>query len=102
MEELEARLRQNDQPPSVVNPNIPRLITPGAPNNDNQQDMNAFKKLLAQISENNNRNQMEMNQHHQPQQQPPHHQQNILQQNEMLQKMLHLNNQMHHPGGEYK
>lgn len=118
VEELEARFRQsdNDVPnrPVGVGPSIPRLITPssggggggssgginvggnaGHSSNDaQQQEMNAFKKLLAQISE---------NQPHNVQPNPPahpphpinmlHHQQ---QQNELLQKMLHLN-QMHHP-----
>lgn len=114
VEELEARFRQSDGDGgnrSAGNaPSIPRLITPsssggsgsgginvgGHSSNDaQQQEMNAFKKLLAQISE----NQQPHNAQPTPAAHPPHpinmlhHQQ---QQNEILQKMLHLN-QMHHP-----
>lgn len=110
VEELEARFRQSDgegnNRSAPVAPTIPRLITPSSGNGGNvggaghlsndaqQQEMNAFKKLLAQISENQPHN-VQPN----PTSHPPHginmlhHQQ---QQNELLQKMLHLN-QMHHP-----
>ncbi|XP_058817722.1 AF4/FMR2 family member lilli [Topomyia yanbarensis] len=123
VEELEARFRQNDVDSNVrssanTGPTIPRLITPssgniggGLPANVDQQherEMNAFKKLLASITD----NQHGQHAHNvQPPTQPPsthssHHQShpvNMLhhqqQQNDLLQKMLHLN-QMHHPANE--
>ncbi|XP_065084742.1 homeobox protein cut-like isoform X2 [Ochlerotatus camptorhynchus] len=118
VEELEARFRQSDSDGNTrtagTGPSIPRLITPSSAsgggsaaggagaghlsNDAQQQEMNAFKKLLAQISENQPHNAQPT-----PAAHPPHHQShpiNILhhqqQQNELLQKMLHLN-QMHHP-----
>ncbi|XP_055594609.1 putative uncharacterized protein DDB_G0271606 [Uranotaenia lowii] len=114
VEELEARFRQNDATPRTGNngvtvasnpnngPTIPRLITPSS-NIDQQQEMNAFKKLMAQISDNQPGHHPH-NAPHPPGTHPPHHQAphpiNMLhhqqQQNELLQKMLHLN-QMHHP-----
>nr|XP_029717434.1 LOW QUALITY PROTEIN: uncharacterized protein LOC109422960 [Aedes albopictus] len=114
VEELEARFRQSDgdtgNRSTGVGPSIPRLITPssgggggsgsvnvgGHSSNDGPpQDVMTFKKLMAQISE----NQQPHNTQPTPAAHPPHpinmlhHQQ---QQNELLQKMLHLN-QMHHP-----
>lgn len=110
VEELEARFRQNDvnsnTRTSGGGPSIPRLITPssgngaGLPSNvDQQQEVNAFKKLLAQISDTPH-NQLSHNSQSLPGAHTPHHQSHSVnlihhQQNELLQKMLHLN-QLHH------